>query len=422
MQIFDQTSYLMKELLEESKQQLVKPLGQARRKLVIILNVAFFSLAIYFLMSEKLSTGSAVPHPSFYLVYIPGITLNFLSAVYNYLVYRHNAGRQIRSGKLWSKIVSNHKEIDLSFNWISFLPVLLLSFLVMIGYNNPSNDSILYDFAFGHSLIIGVVMILGRKAAFAWFLIVVAALFYKINDIGWNYQYHYLTPTEAARYENALAKQESWALARKQELEKSGLNPPQASRYFNSWIVFIIISFCAAFFFSGITIDILKIVPSVINNIENAIQSSMRINMELEQKRNEATTSAMRIVRYNEMLDTIQKELDKLDFSAKKNLVGVTKVLRQSLEKEEAWQSFEINFDSLYGNFFKMLQEKYPDLSQSETKHLSYIKINLSNSEIARLMDVKMESLRTLRYRLKKKLNLSDDIDLKDFVDNLDVF
>lgn len=394
----------MKELLEGSKQQLVKPLGEARRRLVIILNVAFFSLAIYFLISEKLSIGSAVPHPSFYLVYIPGIVLNFLSAIYNYLILRYNAGKKIGAGKFWSKIVSNHKRIDFSFNWLSFLPVLILSFLVMMGFSNPSNDSILTDFAFGHSLIIGAVIILGRRAATIWFLVVVFALFYKIHDIGWNYQYHYLTPTEATTYENALAKQEIWAFNRKAELEKSGLNPPQASRYFNTWIVFIIISFCAAFFFSGITIDILKIVPSVINNIENAIQSSMRINMELEQKRNEATTSAMRIVRYNEMLESIQKELDKLDFSAKKNLLGVTKVLRKSLEQEQAWQSFEINFDSLYSNFFKMLQKKYPDLSQSETKHLSYIKINLSNSEIARLMDVKMESLRTQRYRLKKEI------------------
>lgn len=49
-------------------------------------------------------------------------------------------------------------------------------------------------------------------------------------------------------------------------------------------------------------------------------------------------------------------------------------------------------------------------------KHLAYIKLNLSSTEISRLMDVKKESLRTLGHRLKKKLNINEDIDLRDFV------
>src|SRR5690349_16618451 len=101
----------MKELLEESKIQLIQPLGQARRRLLIILNVAFLSLAIYFLCSEKLSTGNAVPHPSLYLIYIPGIILNFLSAVYNYAIFKHIDSKKQISG-FFQKLIYHHKSLD----------------------------------------------------------------------------------------------------------------------------------------------------------------------------------------------------------------------------------------------------------------------------------------------------------------------
>jgi signal transduction histidine kinase/DNA-binding NarL/FixJ family response regulator len=271
---------MMKALLEESKQQLLNPLGDARRKLLIILNVVYIILVPTYLISEKIATGNFVNDSILYLIYGTAVLCNLISAIYNIrIIKRPKTGLAFQ----------NRENLDLFFGFASVIPILAMSFFNMVGLGNPSNDAILTDFAMAQSLMIVTVIIIGRKAVIVWFIIVITVLFWNVSSRGWDYEYHYSTPSEVAAYKEALQKNESWALQRKAALENEGLNPPKITRYFNTWIVFIIVAFLVAYFFSGITIDILKIVPSVVNNIEKALEGSKR--MELEQKANEEKTN-----------------------------------------------------------------------------------------------------------------------------------
>jgi AraC family transcriptional regulator, chitin signaling transcriptional activator len=49
----------------------------------------------------------------------------------------------------------------------------------------------------------------------------------------------------------------------------------------------------------------------------------------------------------------------------------------------------------------------------------AYVKLNLNTKEIARLMNITPESVNTHRYRLRKKLALSAEETLDDFVHQL---
>src|SRR5690606_16459476 len=142
-----------------------------------------------------------------------------------------------------------------------------------------------------------------------WFVIVLGCLFFNVFlERGVDYQYHYLTPDEVIAYEKGLAEGDPVAIERKETLIQNSLNPPKITRYFNTWIIFIVTSFFCAFYFSGITIDILKILPPVVDNIETAIQDNVKIEMELTQKQLETASSAARIVRVNEILEMINTE------------------------------------------------------------------------------------------------------------------
>jgi hypothetical protein len=407
----------MKEILQESKDQLLKPLSETGRQYLIVVNVIYVILVLFFLSSEKIATGRFVPHFGLYFVYIPAVLINLISAAYNFGVLL--SSKQPAGARLQILYFRQSKRLDTLTRLGSVAMIMFMCFCNIIGFGNPSNDALLTDFALAHILIVTAVILVGRTASVIWCVIVIAVLIYNLNQLGWDYQYHYLTPTEVKNYEAGLKNKETWALLRKQELEANRLNPPKATRYFNIWLVFILVSFLTAWSFGGVTIKILKMVPYIISNIEKAIQSSLRIEFELEQKQKEATKSTMQIVRYSEVIENLNKEIDKLEYNDKKKLAGVIQVIRQALDNAEAWEAFALNFDSIYNNFFKTLQEKYPDLTQSEMKHLAYLKMNLSHSEIARLLNVKMESLRTLRHRLKKKLGIAEGAELKDFVDGL---
>lgn len=278
----------MKQLLEQSKQQLLSPLGEARRKLLIILNIVYIILTPFYLISEKIATGNFVNDSLMYFVYGTAIFCNALSAVYNIRVFRK--AKRTAPGRSTNDIehLKKQRKLDLFFGYASILPILFMSFCNVIGFGNPFNDSILTDIGLAQSLMIVVVMIIGRLGAFVWFLILIALLFFNVFQRGWDYEYHYSTPSEVAAYKKALANQEAWALERQAELDENKLHPPKVTRYFNTWLVFIVVSFLVAYFYSGIAYDIFKIVPSVVDNIEQASEESTR--MELEQKMNEEKT------------------------------------------------------------------------------------------------------------------------------------
>lgn len=280
------------ELLEQARQHLSQPFAHKQRKLLTYLNIAYITLAIFFLSFEKIETGNFVPHVALAYVYLFVGAANFFSALYNYWILTGKtkitlAGQQID--------LDPESKFDIASRWVSIVSIMFLAFLNMMGFENPSNDSILVDFAFGHSLIVLAAILLGRKAAFVWFLIVLGTLFLKSYSIGFTYQYNYLTKAESTRYEKALERNENWALQRKATLQREGLNPPKVVRYLNEWIVFILIAFFTAYFFTGISLDMIKIIPSVTQRLANAIDTVKEQELEREREKNLQEEQKMRL-------------------------------------------------------------------------------------------------------------------------------
>lgn len=274
----------MKELLENSRQQLAKPFAKTQRRLLIFLNVTYLLLVPTFLISEKLATGRFVPHPFLGVIYLAVAATNLISALYNYLLLIDKRSVSLLGTTIQ---VTGSLRSDDTIRWASILSLMGMSFFHMIGFGNPSNDSILTDFALGHSLIVLAAILIGRNASFVWFVIVLGILVYVTLRNGYSYQFNYLTPAESSKYQQALETQQPWALARKAALETNGLNPPKLSRYFNTWLVFILVAFLTAYFFNGITHDMFKIIPTVTEDIKNAIDASSRREIEQEREKNQ---------------------------------------------------------------------------------------------------------------------------------------
>jgi len=80
------------------------------------------------------------------------------------------------------------------------------------------------------------------------------------------------------------------------------------------------------------------------------------------------------------------------------------------------WKEFEIHFQNIHKGFFCKLQEEYPDLTASELKLCSFLKLKLSSKEIANLMGITDRSVKMSRYRVRKKFNISRDVNLVEFI------
>ena len=83
------------------------------------------------------------------------------------------------------------------------------------------------------------------------------------------------------------------------------------------------------------------------------------------------------------------------------------------------WENFTNHFDKAYNLFTINLKEKFPKLTANDLKICTFLRMNLSTKEIAQLMNISMRGIELSRYRLRKKLNISTEVSLFDFLNEI---
>lgn len=149
-----------------------------------------------------------------------------------------------------------------------------------------------------------------------------------------------------------------------------------------------------------------------------------KLKIDLKFKTEELTRSTLNILRKNEILLEIKKEALSISHSIQEeNLVNIRrKTLRlinkidTNIEHDNDLQIFQNNFDSIHEDFFLHLNEIAPDLNKKERVLCAYIQMDLLSKEIAPLLNLSLRGVEISRYRLRKKLNLSKEENLGDFL------
>lgn len=140
---------------------------------------------------------------------------------------------------------------------------------------------------------------------------------------------------------------------------------------------------------------------------------------EIQHKKKELINSTASVVQKNETIIFLRNELKRLE-NMSPNKIRTKSVLRKSgeqLDSNNDWALFESQFKELNEDFFKKLSAAYPKLTTKNRKLCAYIKIGLTSKEIAPLLGITKRSVELQRYRLRKKLNLSNEISFDEFLD-----
>ena len=135
----------------------------------------------------------------------------------------------------------------------------------------------------------------------------------------------------------------------------------------------------------------------------------------------------MNVIRKNEILIDISNQLNRLQegdeaslsAGAVKQLNKIQKLIKENISHDDDWQKFARNFDVVYENYLKRLVEQFPQLSVNDQRLCAYLKMGLSSKEIAPLLSMSYRSVEMSRYRLRKKMDLSREVNLVDFLQRL---
>tara|TARA_B100000945_G_scaffold308632_1_gene298557 strand:- start:663 stop:1211 length:549 start_codon:yes stop_codon:yes gene_type:complete len=143
-----------------------------------------------------------------------------------------------------------------------------------------------------------------------------------------------------------------------------------------------------------------------------------KLEKEIKGKQNELARTTMSVAKKNELILELKDlmVLNKDAFSNKQRYRSLTKKLDSSINEDEDWKQFEVNFKELHNDFFENLLRQYPRLTPKDLKLCAYLKMNLSTKEIAPLMAITVRGVEIHRYRLRKKLGIDSSQNLSNFL------
>ncbi len=142
----------------------------------------------------------------------------------------------------------------------------------------------------------------------------------------------------------------------------------------------------------------------------------------LEHTNKELTTYVMYLLRKNEFIISIAEKLKIARIEAKTENKKVMSEMIKELESNSSnlsWEEFEVRFQKVYTGFYKTLNTKFPDLTPNELRLCAFFRLNMTTKEIAAITYQSINSITVARYRLRKKLNISSDENLVNFLTKL---
>ena len=148
-----------------------------------------------------------------------------------------------------------------------------------------------------------------------------------------------------------------------------------------------------------------------------------KLEAEIVHKNSELANSAMHLVQKREMLGKIRDDLNGLLKKIDNEQVSaefkkLLKILGEDNKIDDNWEHFAHHFDKVHTDFLVVLKNRYPTLTATELKLCAYLRMNLSSKEIAQLMNISIRGVEIGRYRLRKKLGLSKETNLFEFLFN----
>jgi len=163
-----------------------------------------------------------------------------------------------------------------------------------------------------------------------------------------------------------------------------------------------------------------------LNELElKAIQTENELlNSKLEARQRELTNLALNIAEqrsfYADLAAQVDEAINTGDNDEKKQkLNDLAMLLRQKMTFSKETAELYGKIELLQKDFQMKLENDFPGLTEQEKRLATLLRLNLSNKEIASLMNITPKSVEIARYRLKKKLNLPQGKNLSQYLTNV---
>lgn len=157
-----------------------------------------------------------------------------------------------------------------------------------------------------------------------------------------------------------------------------------------------------------------------IQELENEKQlmklKNEQLSQDVDSKNRELAVSTMSLNSKNELLAFIKDDLKKTAESGTGNVKSVITTINKNITEEDSWSIFKEAFDNADKDFLKRIKLAHPSLTPNDLRLCAYLRLNLSSKEVAPLFNISVRSVEIKRYRLRKKMDLSHEQGLVEYI------
>lgn len=157
--------------------------------------------------------------------------------------------------------------------------------------------------------------------------------------------------------------------------------------------------------------------------LENRQLKEKQLIRDLEFKNRELTNHSLHLVQKNETMKQLRENISEIKQNSNglgKELQKLENMVNYSFNLDEDWEQFQHYFEEVHSGFFDVLKNEYPDLTPNELRLAALAKLNLTIKETATIMGITPNSVKTARYRLRKKLGMETEENLTSFMMELE--
>lgn len=381
------------DVLSESRNLLLKPSKNTKRKILIAVNLSVVLIAIIHLVTQILQFGQ-LPDPARDLILYPLIIiLNIFSGVYNL--------------RIISRETEGNRFLNLFTSWASIIVLQILA-IAIVHFNPNTANSFLFDFVLSGILIFICSTVLNKKVALIWFFIASISLYIAYENRGTDFTYHMLTQEEVEQFEENLAENDPEAVERYETLIEENKKPLPIKLYLSIWIVFLLLILLPSYFEGGMIGNILKVIPTVVHNINIATEErnklekeNIRMGMELDVAK-----------RIQTMVLPQKKEIEKskeLDIGA--TMITATEVggdFYEILPQKDGSTLFcigDVTDHGLYSGIVMLMTQSVVRATTDEQKTDLPATLNRINSVLYRNIQIRLANRRNLTLSLLQYKN-----------------
>lgn len=144
---------------------------------------------------------------------------------------------------------------------------------------------------------------------------------------------------------------------------------------------------------------------------------------QLDTRSRELSSHILHLIQKNEVMEEVRTGLQEAirdeRRDQKKQLRQLLSKINFSFAQDDYWNEFRLIFDKVHAQFFTTIKAQSPDLTPAEIRLLALVKMELASADMAKLLGVTVDSLRVMRYRVKKKLHIDTGDSLQQYVRQL---